>query len=195
MTGHGHQAAPAELARPLGTGQAADEEIAAFYARHRGAVLSFLVHACGCPQADAEDIVQDTIMVIRRRYWPTVRAYDKPDAYWLKAAERRYRRLRGRHAGRVAVGDPWERLLSVAHPGDQFAAVDSRVVLMAVLRELPRRQRQVLWLREIAGFSEAETAEILGVSAGSVKTHLHYARKGIRELLGTNRATREEEVR
>jgi hypothetical protein len=30
-------------------------------------------------------------MVIRRRYWPTVRSYDKPEFYWFTAAERRSR--------------------------------------------------------------------------------------------------------
>ena len=52
----------------------------------------------------------------------------------------------------------------VAHPGDQFAAVDRRQALMAQLRELPPRQRQVLWLRLAEDFSESETAEILGIS-------------------------------
>lgn len=195
MTGHGHQAAPVEPALSLGTGQAADEEIARFYSEHRKALHDFLVHGCGCPPADAEDMIQDTIMVIRGRYWPTVRALEKPEAYWFKAAERRYRRLRGRQAGRIADGDPSERLLGVAHPVDQFAAVDRREALKAVLRELPRRQRQVLWLREIADFSEAETAVILDISVGSVKTHLHHARKGIEALLRKDSATWEAEVR
>ena len=56
----------------------------------------YLVSGCGCPEADAEDIIQDTILVIRRRYWPTVRALDKPEAYWFKIAGNRYRRIRGR---------------------------------------------------------------------------------------------------
>jgi RNA polymerase sigma-70 factor (ECF subfamily) len=195
VTGHGYPAAPVEPALSSGTEQPADEEIARFYSGNRKALHDFLVRGCGCASADAEDIIQDTIMAIRRRYWPTVRALDKPEAYWFKAAERRYRRLRGRQAGRIADGDPSERLLGVAHPGDQFAVVDRREALMAVLRELPPRQRQVLWLREIADFSEADTAGILDISVGSVKTHLHHARKGMQELLRKDSATWEAEVR
>ena len=194
MTGQGHPAAPANLALLSGV-QAADGEIALFYAEYRSRLRGFLVGGCGCPSADAEDIIQDTIMVIRQRYWPTVRALDKPEAYWFKAAERRYRRLRGRQAGRIADADPTERLLGVAHPRDEFAAVDRREALMAVLLELPPRQRQVLWLREIADFSEADTAVILGISVGSVKTHLHHARKGMQELLRKDSATWEAEIR
>ena len=100
VTGQGRQAAPPELALPLSGAQADDEEIALYYTEHRDRVRRFLVSGCGCPEADAEDIIQDTIMVIRRRYWPTVRALDKPEAYWFKIAERRYRRTRGRQAGR-----------------------------------------------------------------------------------------------
>ena len=85
MTGQGRQAAPAEPALQPGAGQAADEEIARFYSEHRDRVRRFLVFGCGCPSADAEDIIQDTIMAIRRRYWPTVRTLDKPEAYWFKS--------------------------------------------------------------------------------------------------------------
>ncbi len=53
----------------------------------------------------------------------------------------------------------------------------------------------VRWLRLIADFSEAETAEILGISTGSVKTHLHHARERMQELLHKDGATWEEEVR
>ena len=120
-------------------------------------------------------------MAIRMRYWPKVRTLDKPQFYWFKAAERRYRRFLGRQAGRSAGGDPSERLLGVAHPVDQIAVLEDREAVQAVLGGLPRRQRQVLWLREAAGFSEAETAEILGISVGSVKRHLYDARERLQE--------------
>ena len=53
----------------------------------------------------------------------------------------------------------------------------------------------MLWLRLVAGFSEAETAEILGVSAGSVKTHLNHARTRMQKLLRMDSATWEAEIR
>jgi RNA polymerase sigma factor (sigma-70 family) len=181
VSGPGHQTATGPSAVLVG-GQSPDEEISQFYAKHYKAVVGFLVHACGCPEPDAEEVAQDIILVISERHWPTVRALEKPEAYWYKAAERRCRRLLAQRAKRIAEGDPNEHLLGVAHPADQFAAVDRRQALLARIRELPPRQRQVLWLRLAEDFSESETAEILGISVGSVKRQLHDARKGMKEL-------------
>ena len=192
---HGRRAAsPGGVSLAAGADRA-DDEIALYYARHRERVRAFLVGGCGCPVADAEDIVQDTIMTIRSRYWPTVRALAKPEAYWFKIAERRYRRTQGRQAGRVTIVDPADALLDSPAPGDPFAQADLRLSLEPVMRCLPRRQRQVLWLRELAGFSVAETAEILEIGDGSVKTHLNHAKNRVRELLHEESTTWEAETR
>lgn len=52
------------------------------------------------------------------------------------------------------------------------SADDTRRVL-AALRSLPERQREVLALRYYLDLSEAEIAATLGISPGSVKTHAH----------------------
>jgi DNA-directed RNA polymerase specialized sigma24 family protein len=58
-------------------------------------------------------------------------------------------------------------------PHGPDTADQAAVELEQVIRQLPQpqRQRQVLWLRLVADFSEAGAAEILGRSTGSVKTH------------------------
>jgi RNA polymerase sigma factor (sigma-70 family) len=195
VTGQSRQAGVGELALPAAGVQAHDEEIARYYAGHRDKVRRWLVSGCGCPEADAEDIVQDTILVIRSGYWPTVRALARPEAYWYKIAGNRYRRTRGRQVGRTAGTDPSELLPEQPTPGDQFAQIDRRLVLEQATCRLPRRQRQVLWLRLVAGFSEAETAEILGIGTGSVKTHLNHARTRMQKLLRMDSATWEAEIR
>jgi RNA polymerase sigma factor (sigma-70 family) len=194
VTGQSRQAWVGELAQPASGAQAHDEEIGRYYGGHRDKVLRWLVSGCGCPEADAEDIVQDTIMVIRSGYWPTARALAKPEAYWYKIAGNRYRRTRGRQAGRTADTDPSELLSERAAQDDQFAQIDRRLVLEQLIGQLPRRQRQVLWLRLVAGFSEAETAEILGIGIGSVKTHLNHARTRMQKLLRLDSATWEAEI-
>jgi RNA polymerase sigma factor (sigma-70 family) len=64
--------------------------------------------------------------------------------------------------------------------GEDARAADSVVLgtaeqrrVVRAVRELPRRQRECVALRHLFGCTTAETAELLGVSEGSVKTHLH----------------------
>ena len=59
-----------------------------------------------------------------------------------------------------------------------------RVALWAALRALPRRQREILVLRYIAGLTEEEVARLLGLSLGTVKTHVTRGRAALRRAFG-----------
>lgn len=59
-----------------------------------------------------------------------------------------------------------------------------RVALAAAIRALPRRQREIVALRHLAGMTEAETAAALGVAPGTVKAHGHRAMTTLRASLG-----------
>ena len=48
---------------------------------------------------------------------------------------------------------------------------------------LPERQRTIVTLFDIEGFTSPEVAEILGISDGTVRWHLHQARRVLREAL------------
>ncbi len=67
-----------------------------------------------------------------------------------------------------------------------------RVALVQALQTLPRRQREAIALRYLADLSESDVSAALGVSAGSVKTHLHRGLARLRDSMGTDD---EEEVR
>lgn len=61
-------------------------------------------------------------------------------------------------------------------PGDTVGdVVAASVSVRNALRLLPRRQREAVVLRFYADLSEAEMTSVMGISAGSVKTHLHRA--------------------
>ena len=64
-----------------------------------------------------------------------------------------------------------------------------RQALGALVRQalttLPRRQRAVLVLRYCEDLPETEVAELLGCSAGAVKTHAHRGLRALRELPGS----------
>lgn len=52
-----------------------------------------------------------------------------------------------------------------------------------LIEQLPNIYRTVLLLRDVEGFSTAETAQLLGLSITAVKVRLHRARQAMRELL------------
>jgi DNA-directed RNA polymerase specialized sigma24 family protein len=56
--------------------------------------------------------------------------------------------------------------------------------LKAAFDRLPPRLRATAVLRLYVGLSEAETAEVLGCSTGTVKSNLHDARKRLGKTLG-----------
>jgi RNA polymerase sigma factor (sigma-70 family) len=64
-------------------------------------------------------------------------------------------------------------------PGNDPGAEPSSA-LMAVLRELPERQRQVVALRVFLELDTAATAEVLGIAPGTVTAHLARATAALR---------------
>jgi RNA polymerase sigma factor (sigma-70 family) len=163
------------------SGDARDqEEITAFYVAFREPIRRWLI-ASGCSALEAEDVVHDSILAVRER-WARVRTLDRPQAYWYKVAWRLFAREQALQAARYLTGDPDERLKALPDPADAVAAVDRRELAMALLRELPLRQRQVFWLRRAAGFSTKGTASILSIVPGTVKSQLHDAEVRVQEL-------------
>lgn len=75
-------------------------------------------------------------------------------------------------------------------PADLRPAVDHaddvviRQTLQAALQALPRRQREVVVLRHLVGLPEPEVASVLGISQGSVKTHLRRGLSRLRKAVG-----------
>lgn len=161
-------------------GQPGDAEVTEFFLTHRRSLRRYLI-AQGCPDSDSDDIVQDAFLIVRHR-WDTICYYDKPKAYLYKVAVRLWRR----HARRQQRGgyrdDHEEYLMAIPDPADQTAAVELADILARWFRKLPLQQRNVAGLRLIAGLSEVETAEVLGVALGTVKSQLSAARARLAEL-------------
>ncbi|MBV9413510.1 MAG: hypothetical protein JO363_00880 [Solirubrobacterales bacterium] len=75
----------------------------------------------------------------------------------------------------------------IAPPADDPAAgvierESLRLALIASLRHLPARQRAIRILREVLGFSAAETAEILDTTTAAIKSGLQRARARLEKL-------------
>ncbi|GAA3446876.1 RNA polymerase sigma factor [Planomonospora venezuelensis] len=159
---------------------AVDEDLVAFFLRQRRPLRRYL-RAQGCADSDCDDIVQDAFLIVRRR-WPIIAYYDDPKAYLYKVAIR----LWHRHAARTRRGgyrdDHEAYLTGMADPADPLAGVELSDRLTRWFRHLPDRQREVAALRLIADLSEVQTAQILGVSVGTVKSQLNAARTTLKQL-------------
>jgi RNA polymerase sigma-70 factor (sigma-E family) len=131
--------------------------------------------------ATSEEVVQDAFVAFQLR-WRTIREPDKAAA-WLRSAvlngarsQLRKRRVRERLLPRGGVTD--------GPPADRGAlAADEHRRVVEALRQLPRRQQEALVLRFYLELNERETAEAMGVSAGSVKTHVHRGLAALTPLL------------
>jgi RNA polymerase sigma-70 factor (sigma-E family) len=130
---------------------------------------------------EAEDVVMDAFAGLERR-WNHVRRTDHAFFYLrtsvVNGSRSRLRRLRVSRAKSHRLADldgaPAEQiaLLHLEHQG-----------VVIALRGLPRRQREVLVLRYYEEASEAEIAETLGISVGSVKTHASRGLHAVADLL------------
>jgi len=63
-------------------------------------------------------------------------------------------------------------------------AVADRLALVAALRELPGRQREVVVLRYLGDCSETDVARVLGIAPGSVRAHMQRGLEALRRRLG-----------
>jgi RNA polymerase sigma-70 factor (sigma-E family) len=145
----------------------ADDAVTALYAAHyrslvRLAALLLRDHAV------AEEVVQDAFVAMHGA-WRRLADPDKALAYLRQAVVNRsrsalrHRAVALRHAPRPAPDAP-----SAEHGA--LIALEHATVL-AALRGLPERQREVLVLRYYLDLSEADIADTLGISRGAVKSH------------------------
>jgi RNA polymerase sigma factor (sigma-70 family) len=75
-----------------------------------------------------------------------------------------------------------------ARDADPADAVADRQEVMTALRLLPRGQRAVVVLRYFEDRSDAEIAEVLGITTGTVRSQHHKALKALRVTVTTREA-------
>jgi RNA polymerase sigma-70 factor (sigma-E family) len=154
-----------------------EEDFDLFVAARSASLYRTALLMCAGDRATAADVVQTTMLDIWRR-WPRVRAMERADAYAKQVLVTNVLRDRRRRPAQlVVVADPPERV--DAEPLDVAARHD----LWAVVRELPRMQRAVVVLRYYEDLTEVQTADALGISVGTVKSHCSRALEAMRRVL------------
>jgi len=119
-------------------------------------------------RALAEDLVQTSLA---KAWFAWARIEGQPDAYVRRVMVNTYSSWwRRRWNGEEATAELPERGVGSGHPPADDVRVDDRTDLWRALARLPRRQRAVVVLRFYEDLSEAETAEIMQCSVGTVKS-------------------------
>jgi RNA polymerase sigma-70 factor (sigma-E family) len=126
---------------------------------------------------EAEDLLQGALARTCVR-WERIRDKRAADSYVRRAMVHDMSRRWGRR-GRELVTDD---LPDAGHDGGLGVRVD-QLVLWEQIRRLPPRMRAVLVLRYVEDLTEAATAQELGISVGSVKSHTHHALRRLRAAL------------
>lgn len=145
--------------------------------------------------ADAEDLVQDTML---RAY----RAFDRFEAgtnlkAWLfrimtnayiNTYRKKQREPQNVSADEIEDFDLYQEL---KNHDSQFGETPEKIVLdrlvdsdiLEAIEDLPDQFRLAVVLSDIEGFSYAEMAEIMGVPMGTVMSRLHRGRKALQKRL------------
>lgn len=139
------------------------------FAREQLPGLSRFVAAFTGDRQLAQDVTQDTLM---RAYlkWPRVRAADRPDLYLRRMAVNSFRSWHSRWYQRSVR--PVEQPDPGAETTDPLAQVADRAELVALLAGLGRQQRAAIVLRFFEDRDDAEIAEVLGCSPGTVRGYV-----------------------
>ena len=158
--------------RELSTREAR-ESFEEYVAARRGALLRTAYLLTG-QHADAEDLVQ-MALVKAVPHWR--RISDNPEPYvrriLAREATNRWRRRR------------WREVSTGVLPESPEGATDpiDREVLRQALMRLSPRQRAVVVLRYFDDLTGQQTAEVLGIGLGTVKSHGRDAMARLRELI------------
>ncbi|MBI4421973.1 MAG: sigma-70 family RNA polymerase sigma factor [Gemmatimonadetes bacterium] len=132
--------------------------------------------------ADVEDAAQETFLRAVRG----IEAYDpdRPFAPWLYQIARNVARNR-LAAGARSYAEPLSEALQSALPSPHVLLERSEIRrrVGAAITRLPERQRTAFHLSDVEGYATGEVARIMGLSAGTVRSHVHYARKALRAAL------------
>lgn len=171
-----------DLSAPAWTADEAVTELFSSQYRPLVRLASLLLHDAGL----AEEIVQDAFVALHER-WSGLRDPDAGAAYLRRSVVNRSRSAL-RHRG---VMDRFLRRQTapVSAPSAESGAVNAETYaeILAAVRELPARQREALVLRYYLDLSEAQAAEVMGVSAGAVKSHTARALAALRREMETRR--------
>lgn len=134
-------------------------------------------------RADIEDAVQETFL----RAIDRITGYDpaRPFAPWLYQIARNVARDRIGKSARSRTQPLPAGGIEAPAPGPEVMTerAEIRRAVDAAIRELPEQQRTAFRLHDVDGYATNEVARIMGLSPGTIRSHVHHARRALRQSL------------
>ncbi len=131
---------------------------------------------------DAEDVAQESFLVALKRLEDN-RDPERFGGWFLTIVRNRARNLLRRE--RIRKTDDLSPDLSPGEggPGEDLVRWEIRDHIERALEGLSKVRKEVLFLHDLEGWKHREIGERLGIPDGTVRSHLHFARKYLRERL------------
>ncbi len=181
-----------DLIQAINTGQT--EKFHDLVKRYEQKLYNFSLRMCRNP-SDAEDMIQDTFLNVFK-YLKNFR-YETKFKNWLykvaastcikKRRKSKFAPDKELSLDEFLPNDEAEKPDSVPEwamlPLDKLLNEELSSVINKTILTLPKKYRVIIILRDIEGFSTAETAQILNLSPSNVKVRLHRARLYLRDKL------------
>ncbi len=172
---------------PLDAGPASPDERFALYVVPEIEVLLRVANTLTRDRAEAEDLVQDTLL----RAFNAIERFDgRYPRAWLLTILRNTNINRHRKKRPELLDDPDRTMATVADTSSTGETPEGLVVgatfdavVEDALAHLPDDFRRTIELVDIQGLAYAEAAEVLGVPVGTVMSRIHRARHRIRDRL------------
>ena len=129
---------------------------------------------------EAQDLVQSTLVKVWLK-WKGIR-HDDPYAYARRVLANEFTRQRRKGSSSEL---PVPTVIDAPAPYSGFS--EDALVLRSALMTLPPRSRAVVVLRYREDLSEKQTADLLGMSLGTAKSHASRGLAALRDALGDDR--------
>ena len=131
---------------------------------------------------DAEDVAQEAFLVALKRL-EDCRDPERFGGWFLTIVRNRARNLLRRE--KLRRGDELTPEISPGPggPGEDLRRLEIREQLEKGMEGLSEVRREVLLLHDLEGWKHREIAERLGIPDGTIRSHLHFARKHLRDHL------------
>jgi len=131
---------------------------------------------------DAEDAAQEAFLVALQRL-DECRSPERFGGWLMTIVRNRSKNLVRRESLREMDELPFGVRSRMPTPDRTAETTELRGILREALDELPEVQREVVLLHDLEGWKHREIAKRLDLPCGTVRSHLHFARKALREAL------------